>query len=68
MTEEWVIDTLLRLLSNLPQHMHEPAGVLLQRAAGTSDIWVPWALATWVGILLACAYVVNGMGGKDRFQ
>jgi hypothetical protein len=63
---ETIAAELLSVLSNLPQHMHRPVGEALMVASETTELWVPGVLAFWVGLLLACVWVVMTYMGKDR--
>jgi len=38
--------------------MHRPVGEVLMTAASTTDLWIPGALALWVGVLLVCVYAI----------
>jgi hypothetical protein len=67
MSEEWVTDELLNLLSKLPESMHAQTGKVLTVASETTEYWIPGLLALWVGLLLACIWVVmTFMGTDDR--
>jgi hypothetical protein len=46
--------------------MHRPVGETLMFASATTDVWIPSALALWVGILLGCVAAI--MAAMDRFD
>jgi hypothetical protein len=66
MDEAWVTTELLNVLSNLPQSMRSSVGELLMTASGTTEVWIPGVMAFWVGLLLACVWVVMTYMGKDK--